>query len=259
MDRRPIGVMDSGAGGLTVARVFAARYPAENILYFGDSARNPYGERTQEEIIEFAGQIKKFLLSHDVKAVVLACNTITFNVPASFYEEAVPVVGMSLDFSALPAVSRVAVFATPASIATHAHKKGVLSALPKACVIEVPCEGLANAIERMAPQEEIRNILAGLIEKYGAGDAEAAVFGCTHYPLIVDCFRKLLSNTFFLDPAEVTAEKTMEILKSRDALSDRHEKDVFYFSGETEAASRLVAVAMGKDEEIYRVSNLGNH
>ena len=254
MDNRPIGVMDSGAGGLTVARVLAARYPKESILYFGDSARNPYGERTKKEIIEFAGQIKHFLLEKDVKAVVLACNTITFNVPASFYEEKVPVIGMSLDFSALPQVETAAVFATPASIATHAHKGGLLKVMPDAKIVEVPCDGLANAIERLAPHDEIRELLQNLIEKYGAWDAKAAVFGCTHYPLIIDIFKELLPDTRFLDPAEVTAEKAMAVLKERDALAESHGKDVFYFSGETEPAARIIEAAMGEKKEVCQCS-----
>lgn len=98
MDDRSIGVMDSGAGGFTVARAIRRLAPLENIVYFGDSRRNPYGERPREEIVRFAGEIRDFLLARQVKAVVIACNTITFNVPPSFFEAPVPVIGMSTDF-----------------------------------------------------------------------------------------------------------------------------------------------------------------
>lgn len=246
MDRRPIGVMDSGAGGLTVASVLRRIAPDEAIVYFGDSARNPYGERTREEITEFAGEVKDFLLEKDVKAVIIACNTITFNVPASFYEEKVPVIGMSLDFSALPKVRTAAVFATPASIATHSHKAGILAALPDADVIEVPCDGLAHAIETCAPKEEIEALVSSLIRKYGAERAEAAVFGCTHYPLVRDVFEKELPETFFLDPAEKTVEKALAALRETGGLSDARGKDEFYFSADAALAEKLVEEAFGE-------------
>ena len=245
MDNRPIGVMDSGAGGLTAVRVLKARYSKETVVYFGDSARNPYGERPREEIVRFAEEGKRFLLSQDVKAVVIACNTITFNVPSDFYEEAVPVVGMSLDFSTLPDVRRVAVFATPASIATHRHKEGVLRARPGAEVVEVPCEGLAGAVERVAPKEEIRALVQKLTDKYQAKGAKAVIFGCTHYPLICDIFEDIFPGAFLLDPAEKTVEAAMKILAEKDALSDAAGEDAYWFSGDTAAPQKLLTFALG--------------
>ena len=150
MDDRSIGVMDSGAGGFTVARAIRRLAPLENIVYFGDSRRNPYGERPREEIVRFAGEIRDFLLARQVKAVVM------------------PVIGMSTDFSSLPPVRKAAVFATPASIAAHAHRRAMKAALPGAEIIEVPCEGLAHAIETCAPREAILAIVAAAIEKFGA-------------------------------------------------------------------------------------------
>lgn len=245
MDNRPIGVMDSGAGGLTVATVLRRLYPEESIVYFGDSARNPYGERPKEEIIRFAGEVKDFLISKGVKGIIIACNTITFNVPPSFYEAAVPVTGMSLDFSGLPKVKKAAVFATPASIATHSHKKGVEKVLPAAEIAEVPCDGLAHAIETLAPKSEIEALIRKLAETYGALDAEAAVFGCTHYPLVRDLFEKVMPHTRFLDPAEKTVETAMAKFGPGDRAGKRGE-DVFYFSAQPEMAEKLVAEAFGK-------------
>lgn len=245
MNNRPIGVMDSGAGGLTVAAVLRRLYPEESIVYFGDSARNPYGERTREEIAAFAEEIKNFLISKNVKAVIAACNTITFNTPASFYEGPVPVIGMSLDFSALPKVRKAAVFATPASIASHAHRKGILASLPEAEIAEVPCDGLAHAIETCAGAEEIEALVRSLAERHGALDAEAAVFGCTHYPLARKIFEKVMPGTFFLDPAEKTVETAMKELAASDALAERRGEDHFYFSAGKETAELLLLQAFG--------------
>lgn len=245
MNNSPIGVMDSGAGGLTVASVLRRLYPEETILYYGDSARNPYGERTPEEIRRFAEEVRDYLIGKGVKAVIIACNTITFNVKPSFYEAKVPVTGMSLDFSALPDVKKIAVFATPASIATHSHKGGVVKARPHAEVIEVPCDGLAHAIETMAPAEKVRALIASLIEKYHVEEAEAAVFGCTHYPLVRDIFEELMPHTDFLDPAEKTVEQAMARLRAAGALSEKRGTDHFYFSAQPELAEKLAGKAMG--------------
>lgn len=245
MDNRPIGVMDSGAGGLTVATVLRRLYPEESIVYFGDSARNPYGERPREEIIRFAGDVKDFLIGKGVKGIIIACNTITFNVPRSFYEASIPVTGMSLDFSDLPPVRKVAVFATPASIGTHSHRKGVEKVLPAAEIAEVPCDGLAHAIETLAPKGEIESLIRRLAETYGALGAEAAVFGCTHYPLVRDLFEKVMPHTYFLDPAEKTVETAMAKFRP-DERAGKREADIFYFSAQPEMAEKLVAEAFGK-------------
>lgn len=246
MDNRPIGVMDSGAGGLTVAAVLRRLYPEESIVYYGDSARNPYGERSREEIVRFAGEVRDRLIGYGVKAIVIACNTITFNVPPEFYQSSVPVTGMSLDFSSLPEVRKAAVFATPASIATHSHRRGIEKVLPEAEITEVPCDGLAHAIETCASREEIRTLIAGLIQSYHAEGAEAAVFGCTHYPLVRDVFEELMPHTFFLDPAEKTVEAAMKELKARNQLADKGSGDRFYFSAQPELAEKLVEQALGK-------------
>lgn len=122
MDNRAVGVMDSGVGGLTVARVLAEKYPKEGIVFLGDTARNPYGERPVEEIVRFSEAIKDFLLKKDVKMILVACNTISFNVPPSFLEGDVPVIKMSMNVALPEDAEKIAVFATPATISAHSHK-----------------------------------------------------------------------------------------------------------------------------------------
>lgn len=246
MDNRPIGIMDSGVGGLTVASVLRRRWPEETICYIGDSLRNPYGERAPEEIARFAGEMKDFLLGRGVKAVLVGCNTITFNTPASFYEGPVPVIGMSADFSSLPKTAKAAVFATPASIACHSHRRGLAQALPEAEIVEVPCDGLANAIETGAPEETIRRLIARCIRTYHAEGAGAAVLGCTHYPLVRRLFEELMPGTVFFDPAERTVEDAMARLAAEDALADARGEDAFFFTAGTDEAAALMEKVFGK-------------
>ena len=92
MDNRPIGIMDSGVGGLTVACVLKEKYPNEKFIFIGDTARNPYGNKSPEEVTFFAEEMKAFLAGKQVKMIIAACNTITFSVPPSFFEGKIPVI-----------------------------------------------------------------------------------------------------------------------------------------------------------------------
>ena len=116
MDNRPIGIMDSGVGGLTVACVLKEKYPNEKFIFIGDTARNPYGNKSPEEVTFFAEEMKAFLAGKQVKMIIAACNTITFSVPPSFFEGKIPVIGMSLDFPELESVNHLAVIGTPMTI-----------------------------------------------------------------------------------------------------------------------------------------------
>lgn len=245
MDNRPIGIMDSGIGGLTVARVLHQRYPKEGIVFLGDTARNPYGERSQAEIAHFSEAIKKFLLEKQVKMILIACNTISFNVPPSFFEGDVPVVKMSMDVTLPADAKKVGVFATPATIATHVHKTYLSQKYPHMEIVEVPCEGLAAAIE----QNMGENVISGLVQKatkeYHALGMDTALWSCTHYPLVGDIFQKVLPQVRFLDPALPTVETGMDILRNRNALAEKQGEKDFYFTAGLSHAKPVVQQIFG--------------
>ena len=245
MDNRPIGIMDSGVGGLTVARVLHERYPKEGIVFLGDSLRNPYGERTAEEITKFSEAIKSFLLSKNVKMVIIACNTISFNVPPSFTEDRVPVVKMSTDITLPEDAEKIAVFATPASIRTHAHKKALEKKYGDRKFIEVPCEGIAAAIEQQKGEKVISALVENAVKEYHALGADAGYWACTHYPLAPEAFSSVLPGIPFIDPALPTVEKGMDILKKKDELSEEEGELHFYFTDGIEHARPLAQSLFG--------------
>lgn len=253
MDNRPIGIMDSGIGGLTVARELHRKYPRESIVFIGDNARNPYGERTEQEIIKFAGELKEFLLSQKVKMILIACNTISFTVPPSFYEEPIPVVPMSLALPDLTNTKEIAVFATPATIARHIHKKQILSIYPDIQVDEAPCEGLAHAIETDAADQEKRNILHRAIEKYHASQASLGWLACTHYPLITSLFKEAMPHCSFYDPAEPTVEKGMSLLRNAKSFADTEGTCSFYFTGDIHLAKPLCHRLFGQNAAVKKL------
>lgn len=245
MDNRPIGVMDSGVGGLTVAKVLHERYPDEGIVFLGDSKRNPYGERSREEIGRFAGEIKEFLLSKNVKMIIIACNTISFNVPPSFTEGLVPVVKMSLDIDLPGETKKLGIFATPASIRTHAHKNYLEKKFPHVELVEVPCDGVAAAIEQGKEENFISSLVLEAAKEYHALGIDAGYWACTHYPLAPEAFRKALPGVPFIDPALPTVEKGMDILKASDALAGEKGTSHFYFTDELTHAAPLVQRLFG--------------
>ena len=245
MDNRPIGIMDSGIGGLTVAKVLHQKYPKEGIVFLGDTARNPYGERSSAEITHFSEAIKAFLLEKQVKMILIACNTISFNVPPSFFEGDVPVVKMSMDVTLPKDAKKVGVFATPATIATHVHKEYLSKKYPHLDIVEVPCDGLAAAIE----QNKEENVISGLVQKatkeYHALGIDTALWSCTHYPLVGPIFQKVLPQVRFLDPALPTVETGMEILRQTDRLAETQGDKVFYFTAGLSHAKPVVQQIFG--------------
>lgn len=245
MDNRPIGIMDSGVGGLTVARVLHERYPKESIIFLGDSLRNPYGERSREEIAHFAEEIKVFLLRKNVKMIMIACNTISFNVFPSFTEGTVPVVKMSLDITLPEDAKKVGIFATPASIKTHAHKKYVEKKFPEVEWIEVPCDGVAAAIEQGKDENFISALVQKAAKEYHALGIDAGYWACTHYPLAPGAFAQVFPKVPFVDPALPTVEAGMEILRNEDRLAEGGGKNEFYFTDGLEHAAPLVRRLFG--------------
>ncbi len=218
--RHPIGVFDSGIGGLTVVRALMERLPFENIVYFGDTARVPYGVKSPETITQYAAQITQFLLQKDVKLLIIACNTMA----AVAYQAVkglsrVPVLDV-IDAGARIAISEtrskiVGVIGTPATInsnayarAIHRHDPGI-RIFSKACPLFVPLveEGWLNhPVTRLTAQEYLGPVLAEHID--------TLVLGCTHYPLIKSLIQEVVGAEIRLvDSAEAMADITAQLLK----------------------------------------------
>lgn len=256
MDNRPIGIMDSGVGGLTVARILKEKYPKESIVFIGDTANNPYGERTPENITELAENLKNFLIEKNVKMIIIACNTITFNVPKSFYDEKIPIVGMSLEFPKFENAKDITVFATPATINLHVHKNSLNKNNSNLKIQEIACEGLAHAIEENISKNEIKNMLISIINKTKFKDTDIGVYACTHYPLIQDIFKEIWEKTLFWDPAENTIENAIKILNKKNIRAEKFIKNEFYFTKDANRAETVISRFFGKDVFVKNI-NLG--
>lgn len=226
-DRRPIGVFDSGIGGLTVVRALMDRLPFENILYFGDTARVPYGSKSVSTIQSYTRQIAEFLLARDVKALIIACNTMAA-VAADIVREVagdVPVLDViDAGSRAAAAASRsgdIAVIATPTTINANAYARAIHQINPdvrvysQACPLFVPLveEGwLDHAVTRLTAEEYLKTVL---IE-----NVDTLVLGCTHYPLLKPLLAEVAgSGIELVDSAVTTAESTAQTLGTLGLLN----------------------------------------
>lgn len=227
-DNRPIGVLDSGLGGISVLRELVKLMPGENFIYYGDSANAPYGTRIPEEVIDLTKKDVEFLLERGAKAIVVACNTATsvaIKELRAAYEEVLPVIG--IEPALKPAVkakehSKVVVMATPMTLSQTKFNSMMHIYEDDASIIKMPCPGLVEYIESGVLEGPV---LDAYLEKqfapYDKAEIDAVVLGCTHYPLIREVIQKHFPGVSVYDGGFGTAKQTKRRLEERGLLSDR--------------------------------------
>ena len=215
----PIGVFDSGVGGISVLRALIDKMPGENYLYFGDSANAPYGTRTPQEVTELACAVAEKLANQGVKALVVACNTSTAVAMEALKARfpGMPIVGIEpsvgLAASCYPE-GRIGVMATPATIAGRRFMYQV-EPYPNAKIDLIPAPNLVEIVEAgqydtQVADDYLKNLLAPYI-----GKLDALVLGCTHYPFVKNALRRVLGeNVAFFDGSSITAEETCRQLQA---------------------------------------------
>lgn len=213
--RRPIGIFDSGLGGLTVVRALRRRLPAEAIVYFGDTARVPYGIKSGETVTRFAIEDAEFLCRWDPKFLVAACNTASaVAMPALSRRFDVSVCGV-IEPGARGAVEAAAgrpvgVIATEATIASGAYCEAIRRVDPSALIVERACPLLVPLVEEGRGEDDpiVRAVLREYLNPLREADVAAVVLGCTHYPLLAEAIREVLGPSVALvDSAEAVAEE----------------------------------------------------
>lgn len=222
----PIGVFDSGLGGLTVAREIMRNLPAERIVYFGDTARVPYGSKSKNIIVRYSRQIVRFLKTQEIKAIVIACNTATalaFDEVAN--EAGMPVIGV-VEPGARVAVQttrnkNVGVIATRATIHTGAYTNAICSLDPEINVIEQACPMLVPLVEEGWIHDKITDeIIMRYLDDLLAHGIDTLILGCTHYPLLRSAIRKLVGDQVALiNPAYETARELERLLAAENLES----------------------------------------
>ncbi|MBS2025922.1 MAG: glutamate racemase [Deltaproteobacteria bacterium] len=221
----PIGLFDSGVGGLTVLRALEARLPREHTVYLGDTARVPYGTRSAEVVTRYAQLNARYLASQGIKALVVACNTVSAHaLPALTKSLPMPVVGV-IEAGAQAAVKAtrggsIAVLGTPGTIASGAYQSALKRLAPLAPVIARACPLFVPLAEEGWTDGDVPRLVA---ERY-LGDlrrsgVDTVVLGCTHYPLLAKTIAEVVGpKVSVVDGAEATAEACAQILSARTML-----------------------------------------
>lgn len=223
----PLGIFDSGVGGLTVVRAVQELLPSEDILYLGDTARLPYGSKSPETIRQFADEDVRFLIGKGVKAIVVACNTATAHaLPQLLQQYRVPIIGVIQP--GVEAVledeqaSRIGIIATRGTIRSHAYQHALaqrrtgLLIHGQAAPLLVPLVE-ENWIEHVATREVLKTYLNPLIEK----DIDTLMLACTHYPLLIPVLRQLLpADVRLVDSATTCAEHLKRELTRLNLLTE---------------------------------------
>lgn len=222
MDPRPIGVFDSGIGGLTALRELQRIMPGENIIYLGDTAHMPYGGRPPEELRRLAVSDSSFLRSKGVKAILVACGTISSNCIEYAYGGGIPVVGV-LQASVRDALKTtkngcIGVLATAAAAASGAFEREIHSLMPDA---EVVCLGnplLVPFIEqgRVSPDDsEVVGAVRASTDALISAGADTVILGCTHFPLLAEILKICAPDTRFIDSGAAGAGAMAELLRGK--------------------------------------------
>ncbi|MFA5618759.1 MAG: glutamate racemase [Weeksellaceae bacterium] len=251
---RPIGVFDSGVGGLTVAKEIKRLLPHESIIYFGDTKHLPYGDKSRETITKYAVKITKFLIKNKCKAIVVACNTATSNSIEAIREAAgkTPVIDVIYPVAKKVAYElnqNIGLIATKATVESHAYKNIIRKYNRYIKVAELATPLLVPIIEEGYSNTPVsKAIIESYISHKKFKDIDTIILGCTHYPLI----QKEIENAFqnrvkVVDSPLIVVNELINELTKRKLLSDeKHPIYNFYISDFTENFTKLAKIFFGK-------------
>lgn len=254
MDKRPIGIFDSGVGGLTVVDKFFRLLPNEKIVYLGDTARVPYGNKSKETVTRFSKEIVAFLLRFKVKLIVVACNTASsLCLPALQKACPVPVLGV-IKPGVLEAVrssrtNRIGVIGTQATISSGVYKNEIKSASKKAFVAQKACPLFVPLVENMWLGGEITlKIARQYLSPILAERIDSLVLGCTHYPLLKNVIRKIAGKSVTLvDSSEAVTKYAGLLLANKKLLAGGGPGSARFFATDAaESFAELARVFLGK-------------
>ena len=263
----PIGVFDSGVGGLTVAREISRQLPYENIVYFGDTARVPYGSKSQNTIIRFSEQIIRFLRTKQVKAIVIACNTASaLALDAVKDEFDLPIIGVVIPGAraAVEATTngKVGVVGTEATVQSGMYTKVIQGMNPKIEVIEKACPLFVPLVEEGFKEHIVtREIIEYYLESMRNTDIDAMILGCTHYPLLRSKIREYMGDKIqIVNPAYETAMDLKRLLEvkemANDETTEHHSEYSFYVSDAAEKFRKFANTVMPFDVPTTNVVNI---
>ncbi|MFZ2340115.1 MAG: glutamate racemase [Bacteroidales bacterium] len=248
MNERPIGIFDSGVGGLTVANAIKQILPGESLVYFGDTAHLPYGDKSAEAIRYYSGKITEFLLDHNAKVILVACNSASasaFDTLKKEFQDRAPVIDVInpvVDYLATRSFRKVGVIGTKRTISSGTYDAKIKERIPGTRLVSMATPLLVPMIEEGFIFDDISN---AIIRTYLSNDAlkgiEALILGCTHYPIIRNQISKFFNfNIEVVDSARIVSLILRDTLEKNNLLNDSGRvSDRFFISDYTPSFEKI--------------------
>ncbi len=265
-DNRSIGIFDSGLGGLTVAKEIMNCMPNEDIVYFGDTGRVPYGNRSRDTIKKYAAQDEKFLLSHNVKLIIAACGTVSS--VASEEAKLLPVPYFEMvsyaAFSAVKATrnNKIGVIGTSATILSEAHKREILKLNPEIKVLTNACPLFVPLVEEgwhshndVVVTETVKRYLKPII----TAECDTIILGCTHYPVLEDAIKQVVGDSVTLiNPGIAVANAVADYLKNNSLENSKSTEGQhsYFVSDKPDSFKVLASVLLGNEIDDKKVKQV---
>ena len=265
----PIGIFDSGVGGISVLRAIREQMPEESILYFGDQGHIPYGPRPMGQIRDFSETITRFLLERGAKIIVVACNTASAAALKYLRDKFPDIQFVGMEPAVKPAAEhtqtgKVGVLATPATFQGALYASVVERFANGVQLLQSTCPGLVQQIEQgnldgKATRQILEDALLPMLEK----NIDTVVLGCTHYPFIIPLIQDIVGDpkrVRVIDPAPAVAKQVGRLLEARGMRNTSGSKGEvkFYTSGDPDVLKSLLPTLLGESGEIQRVDWLND-
>jgi len=258
---RPIGIFDSGIGGLTVLREIARLLPREDLIYLGDTARFPYGSKSSHAIIQCALECARFLMEQQIKMLIIACNTASAHALEMLQETLpVPVVGIiQPGFKVLMETTRsqrVAILATQGTIASNVYQNLIRQHYPMACVFPIACPLFAPLAEEHLFDHPAADLIAAhYLQSLNTANIDAVLLACTHYPLLRNAIQKALPPSVkIVEPAQSCAEQVRSWLTASEMQNLQEQgRHQFLATDHTERFAALAKTFLGREIDLHRI------
>ena len=242
VNEQPIGIFDSGVGGLTVANAIKQILPGESLVYFGDTAHLPYGDKSAEAIRYYSGKITEFLLGHNAKVILVACNSASASAFDSLREEfsdrvhLIDVIDPVVDYLSSKNFRKIGVIGTKRTISSGAYDSKIRERIPGTQLVSMATPMLVPMIEEGFIFDDISNaIIRTYLSNEALKDIEALILGCTHYPIIRNQISRFFNfNIEVVDSARIVSMVLRDILEKNNLLNDSDNvRDEFFISDYT--------------------------
>ncbi|ALB28388.1 glutamate racemase [Companilactobacillus heilongjiangensis] len=265
-DHRPIGVLDSGLGGLTVVKEVLRQLPAENIIFIGDEARMPYGVKTKEQIIAYTREMVQFLISQNVKLIIYGCNTATANALEELRTEfTVPMIGVIQPGSqAAVKVSKtgnIGIIGTESTINSKSYSQTITGINSSAKVLGIAAQKFVALVEAdKVNSQEAEADIAKTLSPFKNSNYDTLILGCTHFPMLKTQINNYLPKMTLVDPAVSTVEVAKTYLTDNELLTNQNNRTIkLYTTGGIDEFSKLAKRWLQTDIDEISLVNIGGN